>query len=58
MINKMETVKEVSEGGENKAKSLSIYYLMQKESATREFLDSVARNSKSTQRAYAAGLLA
>lgn len=54
----METVREIDEVGENKAKSLSIYYLMQKEPSTREFLESKARNSKSTQRTYAAGLLA
>jgi integrase len=41
--------------GEHKT---NIYYLMQKEPITQEFLESVARNSKSTQRAYASGLLA
>jgi integrase len=55
----MERAREINEsGGENKAKSLSIYYLMEKEPITREFLESIARNSKSTQRTYAAGLLA
>lgn len=48
----------VNEINKDDSKTLSLYYLMQKEPATREFLESVARNSKSTQRAYAAGLLA
>jgi integrase len=39
-------------------KGLTIYGIMGKEPTAKEFLDSIARNSKASQRNYAAGLLA
>jgi hypothetical protein len=38
-------------------KSLTIYDTMNKEPGTKEFLESISRNSKGTQKVYAAGLV-
>jgi len=42
---------------QQKFKSLTIYDMMNKEPGTKEFLESISRNSKGTQKVYAAGLV-
>jgi hypothetical protein len=57
MMDRVVSVTPKVEGTTTDTKGFTIYDIMENQPRTKEFLDAIARNSKASQRNYAAGLL-